>query len=55
MWEIAEAFKLENGVGRRGSPRLRLGSDPSQGTCPERSRMDQDDNAGREDGGKMVA
>ena len=31
MWEIAEAFKMECGVGRRASVRLRLGSDPSRG------------------------
>ena len=30
MWEIAEAFKLEHGVGSRGSAWLRLGSDPSR-------------------------
>jgi len=53
MWEISEAFKMEYGVGRRASARVRLGTDPSRGPCPERSRMDQDDN-GREDGGKMV-
>ncbi|MDH3505331.1 MAG: hypothetical protein OEM58_12490 [Nitrospirota bacterium] len=29
MWEIAEALKLDKGVGRRVSTRLRLGSDPS--------------------------
>ena len=46
MWEIAEALKLENGVGCCASARVRLGSDPSPGPCPERSRMDQADNAG---------
>jgi hypothetical protein len=29
MWEIAEAFKLEYGVGSRASARLRLLTDPS--------------------------
>jgi hypothetical protein len=29
MWEIAEAVKLEYGVGSRASARVRLGSDPS--------------------------
>jgi hypothetical protein len=31
MWEIAEAVKLEYGVGSRASARVRLGSDPSRG------------------------
>ena len=49
--EVIE-YGVEYGVGSRSSARVRLGSDPSRGPCPERSRMDQDAN-GREDGGKV--
>ena len=39
--------------GRRASARVRLGSDPSRSPCPERSRMDQDDNARKDGDAKM--
>ncbi|MGB5055460.1 MAG: hypothetical protein WBO24_13800, partial [Nitrospirales bacterium] len=42
------------GGASRIAARVRLGSDPSQGPCPERSRMDQDDNAGNTDGCPMT-